>query len=1136
MTNATDNWFRKLNEERYDMLTEAKVEDFNLPDIIVGKVRAYLHGTSEKGRIWAAEQWKEQPMPATEAWKNKFVNPTIEEIDKLLDGPPGHEKLGGDKWEEFKDDIRKVAFISDNLDKALTSQTEGAQGRLKKSINKAEKALKRNPYIKSIFTSDEEMNERLGDIFGRMKDFAYNTMWTGFYENSRNIFTYLNDDPSNYEYFKGKDVWDPVEITYYDRTTRKKETADFQDLDTYAEYLLQNIEDEQMIIHTFEDGSYWYDLDTRRCSVEGQRMGHCGAADEGTMWSLRYMPKGRKWSSSLVTIEYDQDTETVHQIKGRDNNAPHKGTWPHIVWFIDEMDVEYIAERGQHSDDHEGFEKLREYLEENTNATFRDSTEEQAEQLEEDLREIERSVNGRLDHGGVDGADSVDYDGDHIYYYATAGMTYVIPLLGWEGFQRGPENKSYVARGENAVGFRPMPYDDDFYNWKDIIPNYPEEIEWDLDDTGGAVELRVDVTWRCEDCSDASDFQYFADDFETSVDNYYDDTVNQITKLLARKGIINPSGWTTTARELSDLDQQLQNWQTDLDLDDLSDTIRFWLHEGDNDEVIESGVSIPSEYITRSGIRAQDVNQMIRQVFGGTHYGGIEVRASSLFMDSVFNALKEMDREANLAAQQQTRLPGIPAEYFRNMVQPIKLSDDMEVFLSGFRQKETLSTSNRFAPIELSYRIVIEMDEDVSKENLEAAMNFMKQMDSDNNVEKVKTAINQVIQARLQNSVQQQNKTYKEIEDGTVAKKYIGQIVDTYSGQTHPSAQSRVEFARWAAENIKDMNSVEIYVLTQLYLKDVAGGGWIDFNAQEDRFPPSWVPRVRTELEKRGHPEPRSYQAGVRESIEDQIIRIDRQLAERKTDLRIYRVYVTAVVYPEIATDKEIQDQIRGIRGVTTVDPMAVTRKKLTPTSYRIKLAIKFELLGQLNRDAYIQKRLLPHMRKIKALGTVSHQPNVELVSGGDPTDITETKIMKEYYGDGSIGGFGGMGANLGALRHPTGQMVTPRPALQTIIDDWAQGGVQLYDSPVNTHDMRYTVMMPVEELWSLAATHYRGAAMDFDGRYRHFIKDGPTNPVYLAIGKNGRAKITGNEDVVWFAKKSGLEEVPVFLSYQRQV
>ena len=53
---------------------------------------------------------------------------------------------------------------------------------------------------------------------------------------------------------------------------------------------------------------------------------------------------------------------------------------------------------------------------------------------------------------------------------------------------------------------------------------------------------------------------------------------------------------------------------------------------------------------------------------------------------------------------------------------------------------------------------------------------------------------------------------------------------------------------------------------------------------------------------------------------------------------------------------------------------------------------------------------------------------------------------------------------------------------------------------------------------------------------YQYFIKNGAENPVYVAVGKNGRIRITGNEDVVWFAKKAGLEQVPVFFSYQMQV
>ena len=78
--------------------------------------------------------------------------------------------------------------------------------------------------------------------------------------------------------------------------------------------------------------------------------------------------------------------------------------------------------------------------------------------------------------------------------------------------------------------------------------------------------------------------------------------------------------------------------------------------------------------------------------------------------------------------------------------------------------------------------------------------------------------------------------------------------------------------------------------------------------------------------------------------------------------------------------------------------------------------------------------------------------------------------------------------------------------------------------------------MVPTEELKKYISSHYRADANTFNGRYKYFIKNGPQKPVYMAIGQNGRAKITGNEDEVWFACKSGLEELPVFFSYQKQV
>ena len=65
---------------------------------------------------------------------------------------------------------------------------------------------------------------------------------------------------------------------------------------------------------------------------------------------------------------------------------------------------------------------------------------------------------------------------------------------------------------------------------------------------------------------------------------------------------------------------------------------------------------------------------------------------------------------------------------------------------------------------------------------------------------------------------------------------------------------------------------------------------------------------------------------GVRaESIEEEILRIDKMIAEdqplqQKIDLRIYKVELGVIVNIALSgTDSQIENQIRGIEGVTTV-------------------------------------------------------------------------------------------------------------------------------------------------------------------------------------------------------------------------
>jgi len=284
-----------------------------------------------------------------------------------------------------------------------------------------------------------------------------------------------------------------------------------------------------------------------------------------------------------------------------------------------------------------------------------------------------------------------------------------------------------------------------------------------------------------------------------------------------------------------------------------------------------------------------------------------------------------------------------------------------------------------------------------------------------------------------------------------------------------------------------------------------------------------------------GEPQP------VGESVEQQIARIENLLQEKDPsyDLRIYKIQIgCSIDRNRGGSETETSTEIRGVESVTTVRPIAASKRAITSTTEYVLYDIKFELLGSLSRVEYRDKILLPRMRMIRGLRllTVSaiHRTNRQ----GTIRTVRESNILQEY-GFGTGYGFSTPGNGGTASRNSAGGtpgLPTPRPTLQAIVDDWSAGGVQMYDRPMDYTRSMFHVLMPVEELEPYCSSYYRGPKDAFDGGYHAFIRDGSKAPVYLAVGQNGRIAITGNEDLVWYAKRAGLEELPVFISYQKQV
>jgi len=253
--------------------------------------------------------------------------------------------------------------------------------------------------------------------------------------------------------------------------------------------------------------------------------------------------------------------------------------------------------------------------------------------------------------------------------------------------------------------------------------------------------------------------------------------------------------------------------------------------------------------------------------------------------------------------------------------------------------------------------------------------------------------------------------------------------------------------------------------------------------------------------------------------MEEQILKVDNMINEI-FDLRLYKMQIQLLVRKlEGREIDDLKNEIRGIKHVTTVKTI---RKRRVADAYRVVLELKYEQLGVIARDTFIRFELIPVLRKFPAM-------EIEDWTRPEKAERTSGETIRE---SGTYG-------TAPSMPPQSRDVPTPRVSLKSVAQDWMDGGVQVYDVPMNTNDMRYHIMMPVEELWPYVSREFRAPKDVFDDKmtaYQEFIKDGTDAPVYVAIGMNGRIRITGNEDIVWFAKKAGQKEVPVFLSYQKQV
>ena len=340
------------------------IKNLGLPPIIITRVLEEFAGSTfdaKKAQDIVGRMYKERSKQNIQ-----FLHPMVDRIKDAIQ--MSSDDIGGvpDEFSERFDKIVKFnvkdKIRGDGMPVALNFKEAKA---LEKSLVKAaKKSLSGDLQEDAIEIITVEFNERYLKSYGVL---FQNQVGSA-------IINYLKKHPTNW-----------------------KELAkmDFNEAMEYVNEVSLTEEDEKDIVHRYKDGYYWINLGEGACELEGKRMGHCGRDDRGNLVSLRTRPKGSKASKSHVTLTYNENEETLYQIKGRENNAPDSEYWSYIKDFIDRFGVDEVTEDGEHSND--DFTPLLEFIEENTNA-----------KIDTRLAELQDYVNDV--HNGLADTDYINFE------------------------------------------------------------------------------------------------------------------------------------------------------------------------------------------------------------------------------------------------------------------------------------------------------------------------------------------------------------------------------------------------------------------------------------------------------------------------------------------------------------------------------------------------------------------------------------------------------------------------------------------------------------------------------------------------------------------------------------------------------
>ena len=1002
MSFATDKWFKHIREE---ILTEG-LNDIGLSEDNVNRIRMDLPDASEKARVWVGN-----------ALKAYYFEGYVSDLTASLGRASSRDKYYLVKMIQFAE-MSRVDFLIKKGDREFEPYNDLVRTYLTRPIKEWTKAKRSFAKQRGKFSTTDEVFQEALSRLEKVEGYA----WQEFTSRIEDVIETMNENPNNYTFIKG--------VPPTDLRAAQQICYEYQ----------QNKEDPDQILHVFEDGSYWYDLETSRCKVEGERMGHCGTDDRGNLYSLRKKDKGKRDSKSYITIAFNESSEEIFQIKGRQNTCPPESLWPHIEKFIELSGATSLQETGEYSNEPEEFNRLGDYLSSETGIEWGGSLDQRMEDFRNEcndyLMQFRANVadNEDVQLGGLD-IEMDDYEEGFQWIDTLESIVVEVPFKLEARYLRLQRNDLGSALVEEILEILEEEDRNSF------ISSYKENAEVSFLMADSKVDAmnktyqRGSVEEKAVSFSSGSKTYMILDSLQTLSDE-------QIMQDLYRS--------------------EADNYDNFLDLvGELYNDVRDSVDAIENLFIKEEIIKAPLVKGYKETIAKQFNNFEISPSGGARNL--FSVVATGKLFDTTADEMETIVK-TGLAPDRQA---------FNNLKHPLNLNRSVNGwwYSDEFKSKVLLSLQSK------------------EKEAAEFAKNQMTLDYGEQYKEKIDN---------LWDKILSQKNSFLLSSD-----MFVGFLVkqskpdpNTAGRIGEPIRMSEDAFYYKIEVNI-DENTLPIF------------GPFLEYYDNNFEIITGAFDKVVKEY---------IYGAAKRmkrDADTDDNLPSVQQEAVNPLDVRLYEIdYVMSYPLGQGFEITDIHNIIRAIPDVTTV--RTIGNAKRSQSSRTVSLQrLKFALKGQRSRMEWVRQILLPQIRKIDSRIRIHKVETADLVSTSRGRRLNELSYQSSM--------------------RQSGARTTPVPAIQSLVDDWVEGGV-MYDQPTNHNLTRYSVMMSVEDLKPYLSREARKHGHHFDAGYQNFIEIGPRDPIYLAIGKNGRAKITGNEDDLRYAIKAGVEEVPVFISYQRQV